>query len=149
MELTRGSLQQADIFYLDNSSTVRLLSSASGASGASVWQKQTVPVFKASPITNLAATWTQCQYCSNGTIMAYQDESNNIVIANYTASKWTTETLELNVMNGTGLALHALSRQGQADQINLFRQTADGSFGLSNYKPGGLILRYTGVYLTY
>jgi hypothetical protein len=79
--------------------------------------------------------FNQCQYCANSTLLAYQDESNNIVIANYTAAGgWKTETLGVKAMNGTGLAMQPFTRSGATDQINLFRQTDDGVLGLSSWK---------------
>jgi hypothetical protein len=77
--------------------------------------------------------------------MAYQDEFNNIVIANYTALGWAMETLGVKAMSGTGLALQPFSRVGQPDQINLFRQTADGVFGLSSYHSSEFILGHKGL----
>lgn len=68
--------------------------------------------------------------------MAYQNTEGKIVIANLTGTTWTTETLSLSVVNGTGLALEPFTKVGQNDQINLFRQTSDGVLGLSSWKSG-------------
>ena len=75
-----------------------------------------------------------CLFCSNTTIIAFQDENGFLQIGNLTFSGWTLNQLgqALEPVMGTGLALHY---SGARDQINLFYQKSSLNLAQASWNP--------------
>ena len=85
--------------------------------------------------SGLSAMYHQCQFCSNTTVIAFQDPSGNVQVGNLTSAGWTLTKLDMNPQLPTGLALQSQLASGLEDQINLYYQKADLSMALTSRKP--------------
>ncbi|KAM3075298.1 hypothetical protein ACMFMG_007260 [Clarireedia jacksonii] len=87
--------------------------------------------YTAAPNSSLAVIYWQCKLCSNGTVIAFQDENYALQFGNLTSSGWTLTQIKVDVVQNTGLSLQPFPRNSQADQINLYYQTSDSNLTIS------------------
>jgi hypothetical protein len=87
----------------------------------------------------------QCKLCSNGTVIAFQDENFTLQFGNLTSSGWTLTQIDVEVVENTGLSLQPFPRDSQPDQINLYYQTTDSNLTISAWMGSGRPLK---LYLT-
>jgi hypothetical protein len=83
--------------------------------------------------------YNQCLLCDNGTLIAFQDESGSVQLADFTFGRWSLTELgqEMHPSSGTGLALQPFYRVGEPDQVNLYYQKTGLNLSLASWKPNG------------
>jgi hypothetical protein len=103
---------------------------------ASAWQSGVISAREYTALSNssITAMYNQCALCANTILVAYQDSNGFIQIANKTATGWVLTQVDLEVTQGTGLALHPFFKRGRADQINLYHQKSYLNLSLASYK---------------
>ena len=128
-------LQQFNVLYLDSNNLIHDInyswSTHSWSPGSLAGKGYTVL-----ENSGLSTLYHQCRFCSNTTVIAFQDQKGNVQIGNLSSAGWTLTQLELNLQLPTGLALQSQLISGQADQINLYHQKADLKMALAARVPG-------------
>ena len=84
--------------------------------------------------SDLSVMYHQCRFCSNTTVIAFQDQNGTVQIGNRTAG-WTLTRLEFNPQLPTVLALQSHFISGLKDQINLYHQIFDLNMALASRRP--------------